>query len=143
MIKLDKVSKKFATGVAAISDVTFSVDKGEFVFLVGPTGSGKTTIFRLIIKDTLPTAGNITVNDWNIVKLPNSKVPELRKKIGVVFQNLKLLNNRTIFENVILPLEVAGKNDEQSRKRVDEILDEVGLSAHKEKFPFLFEKSCR
>jgi len=134
MIKLDKVSKKFATGFE-ISDVTFSVDKGEFVFLVGPTGSGKTTILRFIIKETLPTSGSIVVNDWNIIKLPKSKIPELRKKIGVVFQNLKLLADRTIFENVMLPLEVAGKKYEESVKRVDEILGEVGLSAHREKFP--------
>lgn len=134
MIKLDKVSKKFATGIA-LSEITFSIDKGEFVFLVGPTGSGKTTIFRLLTKEFIASEGNIIVSDLDVTKLPNSKIPELRKKIGVVFQNLKLLADRTIFENVMLPLDVSGKNDGESSKKVDEILDQVGLSSHKEKFP--------
>ncbi len=97
MIKLDKVSKKFGTGVFALSDINFSVEKGEFVFLVGPTGSGKTTIFRLLIRDLLPSAGTITVDSFDIVKLPHGKIPVLRKKIGFVFQDLKLLLDRTIF----------------------------------------------
>src|SRR3989344_4616462 len=105
MIKLDKVSKKFGTGVFALSDINLSVDKKEFVFLVGPTGSGKTTIFRLLTRELLPTEGIVIVNDWNIAKLPKQKIPHLRKKVGVVFQDLKLLLDRTIFENISLPLE--------------------------------------
>lgn len=135
MIKLDKVSKKFGTGVLGLSNVTISVDKNEFVFLVGPTGSGKTTIFKLLIRETLPTEGSITINDWNILKLPKDKVPHLRKKIGVVFQDLKLLLDRTIFENISLPLEVAGVGISDVKKRTEEVLAQVGILEHKEKFP--------
>lgn len=135
MIKLDKVSKKFATGVLALSDITLSIDRKEFVFLIGPTGSGKTTIFRLLTREMLPTEGTIIVNDWDVVKLPNHKVSHLRKKIGVVFQDLKLLFDRTIFENVSLPLEVAGVKPEEVKKKVEEVLVKVGMIDHKDKFP--------
>jgi cell division transport system ATP-binding protein len=135
MIKLDKVSKKFATGVFGLSNISFDVEKGEFVFLIGPSGAGKTTIFKLLIRETLPTEGTIVINNWDIVKLPKTKISHLRKKVGVIFQDLKLLMDRTIFENVMLPLEVAGVELEEAKKRVEEVLTQVGLSSHKEKFP--------
>jgi cell division transport system ATP-binding protein len=135
MIKLDKVSKKFGTGVFGLSDISFSVDKGEFVFLVGSTGSGKTTILRLITREILPTEGTITVGDWDVVNLPKDKVSALRKNVGVIFQDLKLLFDRTISENVSLPLEVAGKKPEEATKLVDDVLEQVGLMDHKDKFP--------
>lgn len=135
MIKLDKVSKKFGTGVFGLSDINLAVEKGEFVFLVGPTGSGKTTILRLIIRDTLPTEGNISVSDWDLLNLPKNKVSALRKKVGVVFQDLKLLVDRTVYENVVLPLEVVGTKPADAKKTVDDILEQVGLTEHKDKFP--------
>lgn len=135
MIKLDKVSKKFGTGVFGLSDISFTVDKGEFIFLVGSTGSGKTTILRLLIRDILPTEGSITVGEWDVVNLPKDKISVLRKKVGVVFQDLKLLFDRTIGENVSLPLEVAGKKPEEATKLVDDVLEQVGLIEHKDKFP--------
>ena len=135
MIRLDKVSKQFRTGVFALSDVSFSVEKGEFVFLVGPTGSGKTTIFRLLTREALPTAGEIVVDNWDVVKLPNNKISHLRKKIGVVFPDLKLLMDRTIFANIILPLEVSGINSIDAAKIVGEIMEKVGILAHRDKFP--------
>lgn len=135
MIRLDKVSKKFGTGVFGLSDISLTVHEGEFVFLIGPTGSGKTTIFRLLIKDILPTEGSIIVGNWDIVKLPKSKTPALRKKIGVVFQDLKLLLDRTIFENVVLPLEIAGLNAFDAQRKVEEVLTDIGIISHKDKFP--------
>jgi len=135
VIKLDKVSKKFGTGVFGLSNITLSVDKGEFVFLVGPTGSGKTTIFRLIIKEITPSEGTITVDNWDIGKLPHNKVPHLRKKIGVIFQDLKLLLDRTVFENILLPLEVSGVRAQEAQKKVNEVLEKVSITAHKDKFP--------
>lgn len=135
MIRLSKVSKQFRTGVFALSDVSFSVAKGEFVFLVGPTGSGKTTIFRLLTREALPTTGEVIVDNWDVVKLPNNKIPHLRKKIGVVFQDLKLLMDRTIFENIILPLEVSGINSIVATKIVEEIMEKVGILTHRDKFP--------
>ncbi len=135
MIRLDKVSKQFRTGVFALSDVSFEIEKGEFVFLVGPTGSGKTTIFRLLTREALPTTGEITIDNWDIIKLPGSKIHHLRKKIGVVFQDLKLLMDRTIFENIILPLEVSGINSQNAKKIAEEIMKKVGILSHKDKFP--------
>lgn len=135
MIKLDKVSKKFGTGVFGLSEVSLSVDKGEFVFLVGSTGAGKSTIFKLLIRDTLPTEGSIFVNGWDVVNLPKNKLSTLRKNVGVVFQDLKLLLDRTIFENVMLPLEVAGASNEEAVKIVESALNLVGLTEHKDKFP--------
>lgn len=135
MISLENVSKKFGTGVFAISDISFLVEKGEFVFLIGPTGSGKTTIFKLLIREMLPTQGTVVVDSWDLIKLPNKKVPELRKKIGVVFQDLKLLTDRTILENTMLPLEVVGVNKKDATSRAMEILNQVGILEHKDKFP--------
>jgi len=135
VIRLDNVSKKFGTGIFGLSDITLFVESGEFVFLVGPTGSGKTTIFKLLIREILPTQGSITVNDWDVVKLPKQKIPHLRKKVGVVFQDLKLLLDRTIYENISLPLDVSGINPKEAKKRVEEVLTQVGLFSHKDKFP--------
>ncbi len=134
MIKFQKVSKKFGNNSQALSDLNFSVEKQEFVFLVGPTGSGKTTIFRLIIKELDPTEGSVMVGDWDIRRLPQEKVPQLRKRVGVVFQDLKLLSDRTVFENVALPLEIDDKDEALVRKRVEEVLEQVGLSDHKDRF---------
>ncbi|HEX7041762.1 MAG TPA: cell division ATP-binding protein FtsE [Patescibacteria group bacterium] len=135
MINLSNVTKVFGTGFAGLSDISLSIDKGEFVFLVGQTGSGKTTLLRLLIREMLPTEGSIMIGDWDIVALPESKVPHLRKKIGIIFQDLKLLRDRTIFENVLLPLQVAGRGAQEAANRVEELLEEVGLLDQKEKFP--------
>lgn len=135
MIKLNKVSKTFRIGTTGLSEITLSIDKGEFVFLVGPTGSGKTTLFKLLIREVLPTKGEIIIGDWDLIKLPGNKIPHLRKKIGVVFQDLKLLMDRTVFENVLLPLEVIGVKTSEARKRVEEILSQVDILEHKDKFP--------
>ncbi len=135
MIRLGNVSKKFPTGNSALSDVTFSIDKGEFVFVVGPSGSGKTTLFRLFIREYIPTEGTIHIGEWDIGNLSDKYIPLLRKKIGVVFQDLKLLRDRTILENVMLPLDVVGMDDEEAEKKAIDILDQVSILDHKDKFP--------
>lgn len=135
MIKLDNVTKTFGLGISGLIDITLSIEKGEFVFVVGPTGSGKTTLFRLLIRDMIPTKGSIIVGDYDLVKLPKQKIPHLRKKVGVVFQNLKLLTDRTIFENILLPLEFVKVNEQDAKKKVMEIMENVGISIHKDKFP--------
>ncbi|MFH1832585.1 MAG: ATP-binding cassette domain-containing protein [Candidatus Levyibacteriota bacterium] len=135
MIKLNKVSKTYGNGAIGLSELTLDVEKGEFVFLVGSTGSGKTTMLKLLTREILPTEGTIVVSDFDIVKLPHHKIPNLRKKIGVIFQDLKLLMDRTIFENVILPLEVAGMKADEARKKTEEIMSQVGIAMHKDKFP--------
>lgn len=135
MIRLSNVSKQFPTGVYALSDISFEIEKGEFVFLVGPSGSGKTTIFRLLTHETIPTSGEITVDNLDVVNLPKHKIATLRKKIGVVFQDLKLLMDRTIFENIVLPLEVSGIDTEDAKKIVDEIMTKLNIEDHRDKFP--------
>lgn len=135
MITLENVTKTFGTGATALSDINLTIDKGEFVFIIGPSGSGKTTFLRLLIRDMLPSQGNIVVNDIDLVKLPNNKVPHLRRKIGVVFQDLKMLMDRTIFENIILPLEVSNVDHKTALSRVEEILVQVGIAEQRDKFP--------
>jgi cell division transport system ATP-binding protein len=135
MIKLESVSKKYKVGTAALTDISFFVDKGEFVFLVGPSGSGKTTLFRLLIKDAVPSEGRIHIGDWDLARLPSGKIPHLRKKIGMVFQDLKLLKDRTVFENILFPLEVSDIPLKIAKQKVEKILEDVGISEHKNKFP--------
>ncbi|OGH03093.1 MAG: cell division ATP-binding protein FtsE [Candidatus Levybacteria bacterium RIFCSPHIGHO2_01_FULL_37_17] len=135
MIKLDGVSKKFATGTFGLSEINLAIDKGEFVFLVGATGSGKTTLFRILIRDLVPSEGKVRVGDLDVSTLPKSKLTTLRKMIGVVFQDLKLLNDRTIFENVVLPLDVSGETGLGAAEKVEKILRKVGIFEHKDKFP--------
>ncbi len=134
MIKFDKVVKKFG-GTSALDNIDLEINDKEFVFLTGPTGAGKTTFFRLLIRDLLPTRGKVFVGDLDLAKLPSHKIPYLRKKIGVVFQDLKLLLDRTIFENIALPLEIIGKKPPEIKKRVEELLSQVGLSEFGERFP--------
>jgi cell division transport system ATP-binding protein len=135
MIHFENVTKQYPTGNTALDDVTFKIDRGEFVFLVGPSGSGKTTLFRLLIRDAVPTSGSIRIGDWDLVGLPKSKIHQLRKNIGVVFQDLKLLRDRTIYENIMFPLEVGNIDSQDARERVEGIIERVGIAEHREKFP--------
>ena len=117
MIYLQNVTKRFGTGNLALDDVSFTIERGDFVFVVGPSGSGKTTLFRLLIRDMVPTNGSINIGEWDIVALPDKQVSHLRKRIGVVFQDLKLFRDRTIFENIAFPLEMAKLAKAQLPKR--------------------------
>lgn len=134
MIKFDKVVKKFGS-TSALDNIDLEINDKEFVFLTGPTGAGKTTFFRLLIRDLLPTKGKVFVDDLDLAKLPSHKIPHLRKKIGVIFQDLKLLLDRTIFENIALPLEIIGKKPPEIKKRVEELLSQVDLSGFGTRFP--------
>lgn len=134
MITFQNVSKHYGD-VTALDQVNFYIEKGNFVFLVGSTGSGKSTIFRLIIRDIAPSEGSIVLDDWDISKLPKGKIPHLRRRVGVVFQDLKLLMDRTVLENVILPLEFSGVKNDEGRKRALEALSDVGLADKQDKFP--------
>lgn len=135
MIVFKDVTKKFGSDAAALEKINFLIDKGSFVYLVGPTGSGKTTIFRLIIRDLFPTEGGITVGELDLVTLPKSKISHLRRKVGVVFQDLKLLFDRTVLENVMLPLQFSGVQEEDAARKAEEILIDVGLEGKLNKFP--------
>lgn len=127
MISVQHVSKTFKNGVVALDDVSIEVEKGEFVFAVGPSGSGKSTFIRLLLKEEEPTAGTIYVAGKNLKDLSHWKVPYLRRNIGTVFQDFKLLSDRTVFQNVAFALEVIGKPKSVIDQRVPEMLELVGL----------------
>ena len=135
MIRLENVTKTFGTGTSALVDLTLAIEKGEFVFVVGPSGSGKTTLLKLLIRDMVPSKGSIFLGDIDITNLPNNKIPHLRKRIGVVFQDLKMLMDRTIFENIMLPLEMANIDQKAAKEQVRKILEQVGIAEHGDKFP--------
>jgi cell division transport system ATP-binding protein len=128
MIELFGVSKAYAGETPALADVSLSVRKGEFVFLTGSSGAGKTTLLRLLFAAERPTAGQILVNGRNLTRVPAREIPYLRREIGVVFQDFKLLPARTVFDNVALPLEVAGAPAREVRRKVALILRAVSLS---------------
>ena len=135
MIELNHVFKRYPGGNEALSDVSFSVDKGEIVFLTGHSGAGKSTLLRLVSLMERPTRGQILVNGHNLERLSRRRVPYFRREIGVVFQDNKLLNDRTVFDNVALPLVVAGITGDEVRKRVQAALDKVGLLARARSYP--------
>ena len=135
MILFDRVTKKYPSHSTALEDISLKVDKGEFVFLVGPSGAGKTTILRLLIREILPTLGSITFNDWNIGKLKNDQVPYLRRQIGFVFQDFKLLSDRTVYENIAVALEILGKSQYIISERIREVLRIIHLEGKEDYFP--------
>jgi len=135
MIRFDHVSKAFGPETHALSNITVDIKDGEFVFLIGPSGVGKSTFLRLILRDILPTEGIIIIDDWDITKLPQSKIHLLRRKVGMVFQDFKLLVDRTTYENVALGLEILEKSKEETEKGVSDVLELVGLSHKRNSFP--------
>ncbi|HWD09084.1 MAG TPA: cell division ATP-binding protein FtsE [Actinomycetota bacterium] len=127
MIRLENVSKVYKESLVALRDVSCEITKGEFVFLVGTTGSGKTTLIRLLLREEEPSEGRIYVAGKDVSLLPRWRVPYLRRMIGCVFQDYKLLPNKTVYENVAFALEVIGRPRHDIKARVPEILDLVGL----------------
>ena len=130
MVVFDGVTKIYEPDVAALRDVSFVIDKGDFVFIVGASGSGKSTIIKLLLKEVEPTRGRIIVGGRDLGRLPRSKVPMLRRNVGCVFQDFKLLPNRNAYENVAYALKVQGEGRDAIRRKVPEVLGLVGL-AHK------------
>ncbi|HET6770141.1 MAG TPA: cell division ATP-binding protein FtsE [Actinomycetota bacterium] len=135
MIKTENVTKTYKDSVAALDNVSVEIGKGEFVFMVGPTGSGKSTFIRLLLKEEEPTRGSIWVAGKNIARLSPWKVPYLRRNVGTVFQDFKLLPERTVFENVAFALEVIGKPRHVIEKRAPDILQLVGLGEKLSNYP--------
>lgn len=135
MIKFENVNKKFPDGTTALENINLEVSDGEFVFLVGPSGAGKTTILKLLLRILRPTDGTILVDEHNLIKINGGKVIQLRRKIGVVFQDLKLLDDRSILENVALSLWVIGKKDKEVELESLEKLVLVGLAKKADFFP--------
>jgi cell division transport system ATP-binding protein len=128
MVTFENVTKIYEPDVAALQDVSFEIDKGEFVFIVGASGSGKSTVIRLVLKEIELTHGKIVVGGRDLARLKRSKVPMLRRNVGCVFQDFKLLPNRTAAENVAYALKVQGESQTQIRRKVPEVLNMVGLT---------------
>lgn len=135
MVVLDHVTMQYPTGTKALDDVTFHINKGEFVFVVGSSGSGKTTLIKLLLKEMNPTSGEISVDDKQYSKLKRKEIPMLRRKIGVVFQNFRLLKDRTVFENVAFAQQVIEKTMREIRREVPATLTMVGLADRYKQFP--------
>ncbi|HEX6198105.1 MAG TPA: cell division ATP-binding protein FtsE [Jiangellaceae bacterium] len=136
MIRFDNVNKVYPNqATSALHDVTLEIDKGEFVFLVGPSGSGKSTFLRLALKEERPSSGRIRVAGKDLHRLSNWKVPQLRRRIGAVFQDFRLLPNKTVFENVAFALQVIGKPRRQIKRDVPAVLDLVGLAGKEDRYP--------
>ncbi|MFM7535234.1 MAG: cell division ATP-binding protein FtsE [Acidimicrobiales bacterium] len=135
MIRLDNVTKVYNGDVVALRDASFDIPKGEFVFLVGASGSGKSTLLRLLNRQETPEKGDVWVAGKSINDLAGYKVPYLRRNIGNIFQDYKLLTNKTVFENVAFALEVIGKPKHVIRQQVPAILELVGLAGKQDRFP--------
>jgi len=136
VIRFDDVSKLYASqGRPALSDISVDVDKGEFVFLVGASGSGKSTFLRLLLREERPTKGHIFVAGKEVNKLASWKVPALRRQIGTVFQDFRLLPNKTVHENVAFALEVLGRPNAHIKAAVPEVLELVGLDGKEQRLP--------
>ncbi|WP_072807332.1 cell division ATP-binding protein FtsE [Rhodococcoides yunnanense] len=136
MISTTNVSKSYKTSTRpALDNVTVSVDKGEFVFLIGPSGSGKSTFMRLLLKEDTPTSGDIHVADFHVNRLSSRRVPRLRQSMGCVFQDFRLLQQKTVVENVAFALEVIGKPRSMIKRTVPEVLDLVGLGGKSDRLP--------
>jgi cell division transport system ATP-binding protein len=136
MISLDHVTKQYkASGRPALDNVSVNIDKGEFVFLIGPSGSGKSTFMRLLLAEEAPTSGEVQVSKFHVNQLSGRHIPKLRQVIGCVFQDFRLLQQKTVFENVAFALEVIGKQSDVIKKVVPEVLEMVGLSGKAARLP--------
>ena len=136
MILFDSVTKLYASQTRpALDDVSLEIEKGEFIFLVGPSGSGKSTFLRLVLREERPTSGQVWVLGKELNRLSNWKIPAMRRQIGTVFQDFRLLPNKTVFENVAFALEVIGKPSAQIKRVVPEVLEVVGLEGKEQRRP--------
>ena len=135
MIKFENISKKFPLGNLALEDVSFEIDDKEFVFFVGPSGAGKTTILKLLLREFQPTQGTILLDDFDITSTGFTQVEILRRKIGMVFQDFKILFDKNVYENIALSLKVMGLSDDQIKKEIEEALKLVGLTKKEMAFP--------
>ncbi|HNU96072.1 MAG TPA: cell division ATP-binding protein FtsE [Candidatus Magasanikbacteria bacterium] len=135
MIKLEGVTKIYSTESVGLRNINLHIKAGEFVSIVGQSGTGKTTLVRLLIAEEKPTKGKIVIGDWDITKIPSGEIPYLRRQIGVIFQDFKLLPKKTVYENVSFALEVAGEKNKHIAQIVPQVLDVVGLGNKMHRYP--------
>ncbi len=135
MIRLEQVDKRYGNGHVALSGVNLVIRRGEFVFVVGPSGSGKSSLIRLLYREELPSSGDVYIDQFHLTRMRRSQVPRLRRQLGVVFQDVKLLPQRTVYQNVAFAMEVLGASSREIQKRVPAVLELVGLARRKDSFP--------
>ncbi|PQD96255.1 cell division ATP-binding protein FtsE [Pradoshia eiseniae] len=135
MIEMKNVQKTYPNGVSAVKGLNVKIQSGEFVYVVGPSGAGKSTFIKMMYREEKPTSGTITINGRDIANIKDRKVPLLRRDIGVIFQDFKLLNNLTVFENIAFALEVTEEKPQAIKKKVMEVLELVGLKHKVRMFP--------
>ncbi len=135
MIYLKHIYKTYQNSTPALKNIDLEIEKGTFVFLTGPSGAGKSTLFRLIAAFDKPTSGQIIVNETDLTQISEAQIPYYRRRIGVVFQDFKLLKSKTVFENVSLPLQIRGDSPLQIQKKVIDVLEKLNLSHRKNNFP--------
>lgn len=135
MIEFQNVSKVYDNGAVALDNVTIHIEKGEFVLVVGHSGAGKSTLFKLLTHEVIPDEGSVIVNSVDVTRIKGSKVPMLRRKLGVVFQDFRLLPNKTVGENIAFALEVIEEKRSVIKEKVDHVLDLVGLTDKKDDYP--------
>lgn len=135
MIEFSHVYKTYPGAIHALKNIDLRIDKGEFVFLTGPSGAGKTTLFKMISAYDIATSGELKVSGYDLLSIRGSQIPHFRRKIGVVFQDFKLLKDRTIFENVALPLQIRGDRGPSIQRRVYDVLENVGLAHKHDQYP--------
>ena len=135
VINMIDVGMTYPNGKVALADVTVSIPTGDFVFLVGPSGAGKSTFIRLLIREELPTSGQVTVAGRDLLRMRRGQVPGLRRRIGIVFQDFRLLPSKTVWENVAFALDVTGTPGDEIRRKVPQLLNLVGLQDHAHHLP--------
>jgi cell division transport system ATP-binding protein len=136
VINFDNVSKQYKnSNTPALDEINLNIEQGEFVFLVGQSGSGKSSLLRLLLKEEKPSSGIVTVDGINVAKLPNRKVPAFRRTMGIVFQDFRLLPGKTVFDNVAFGMEVIGKSKKEIKQRIPALLELVGLEEKAHRLP--------
>ena len=135
LVQFYNVSKVYSNRVKALDDISLKIDKGEFIFLMGASGAGKSTLVKLLFREELPTRGQIFLASRSVVRMKRAEVPKLRRNVGIVFQDFKLLENKTVSENVAFAMEVVGANTRDIKQRVPEVIKMVSLQGKEDSFP--------
>jgi len=135
LVQFYNVTKVYRNGVKALNDVSLKIDRGEFIFLMGPSGAGKSTFIKMLFREEVPTQGQIFISSRSIVRMKRSEVPHLRRSMGVVFQDFKLLENKTVAENIAFAMKVVGAGNREIAARTSDVINLVGLKGKENSFP--------
>lgn len=135
LVQFYNVSKIYPNGVKALDDISLKIDRGEFLFLMGPSGAGKSTLIKMLFREEKPTRGQIFIASRSVVRMKRSEIPSLRRSMGIVFQDFKLLESKTVSENVAFAMEVVGARNHEIKNRVPEVINMVGLKGKEDAFP--------